>query len=272
MLPVLAMDKARALLAAGLAGDAASELDGAMASFRRQRLDHDLAEARAGPVAGRAGRRRAGRRAPLGGGRRAALPPARQRRLRLPGGAHPAARTVGRTGPPGAHRGRGAAARRAAARLRAGATTRTWPSCSRPGRCSRPAVPDEARRRIAAVRRRGPAAPLDVSLLRRLAQAELAELEGRPGRRWPSSGRAWRMVQARRGRLGSIDLQTGTGGPRRGSGRRRPAAGAGPRGRRRWCSPGWNAPGRRRSGSGRCARPPTRRQRRSWPNCVSSAT
>ena len=44
-LPVLAMDKARALLAVGLPSDAASELDEAMASFRRQRLDHDLAEA-----------------------------------------------------------------------------------------------------------------------------------------------------------------------------------------------------------------------------------
>jgi len=44
-LPVLAMDKARALLAAGLSGDAASELDSAMLSFRRQRLDNDLAEA-----------------------------------------------------------------------------------------------------------------------------------------------------------------------------------------------------------------------------------
>ena len=44
-LPVLAMDKARALLAAGLASDAASELDAAMDSFRRQRLDYDLAEA-----------------------------------------------------------------------------------------------------------------------------------------------------------------------------------------------------------------------------------
>ena len=44
-LPVVAMDKARALLAVGLADDAARELDGAMASFRRQRLDYDLAEA-----------------------------------------------------------------------------------------------------------------------------------------------------------------------------------------------------------------------------------
>ena len=42
ILPVLAMDKARALLAAGMAQDAASELDGAIASFRRQRLDQDL--------------------------------------------------------------------------------------------------------------------------------------------------------------------------------------------------------------------------------------
>src|SRR5260370_34651060 len=44
-LPVLTMDKARALLAAGLASDATSELEEAMASFRRQRLDHNLAEA-----------------------------------------------------------------------------------------------------------------------------------------------------------------------------------------------------------------------------------
>ena len=45
ILPILAMDKARLMLAAGLAGDAGRELDGAMAAFRRQRLDHDLAEA-----------------------------------------------------------------------------------------------------------------------------------------------------------------------------------------------------------------------------------
>src|SRR5580693_7154781 len=44
-LPVLAVDKARALMAAGLAGEAAAELDEAMVAFRRQRLDHDLAEA-----------------------------------------------------------------------------------------------------------------------------------------------------------------------------------------------------------------------------------
>ncbi|HEY8045044.1 MAG TPA: hypothetical protein VIF35_12315, partial [Streptosporangiaceae bacterium] len=44
-LPVLAIDRARALLAAGLASDAARELDGALAAFRRQHLDQDRAEA-----------------------------------------------------------------------------------------------------------------------------------------------------------------------------------------------------------------------------------
>ncbi len=44
-LPVLGTDKARALLAVGLADDAARELDSAIGAFRRQRLDQDLAEA-----------------------------------------------------------------------------------------------------------------------------------------------------------------------------------------------------------------------------------
>ena len=44
-LPVLATDKARALLAVGLSSDAIAELDGAIAAFRRQRLDQDLAQA-----------------------------------------------------------------------------------------------------------------------------------------------------------------------------------------------------------------------------------
>ena len=43
--PVLAADKARALLAVGLSSDAIAELDGAIAAFRRLRLDQDLAQA-----------------------------------------------------------------------------------------------------------------------------------------------------------------------------------------------------------------------------------
>jgi tetratricopeptide (TPR) repeat protein len=44
-LPVLATDKAHALLAVGLSSDAIAELDGAIAAFRRLRLDQDLAQA-----------------------------------------------------------------------------------------------------------------------------------------------------------------------------------------------------------------------------------
>ena len=86
--------------------------------------------------------------------------------------------------------------------------------------------------------------------------------KGGPGRRWPSSGLAWPWC--RPAAAGSA-ASTCRPAPR-------PSAPTWPRpacgwrwsaGRRRWCSPGWNAPGRRRSGSGRCARPPTRRPRRS---------
>ena len=70
--------------------------------------------------------------------------------------------------------------------------------------------PDEARRRLAAVRRRRPAVPLAVSLLRRLARAELAEREGRTGAALAELRAGLALVQVQRGRLGSIDLQTGT--------------------------------------------------------------
>ena len=69
--------------------------------------------------------------------------------------------------------------------------------------------PDDARRRIAAVRSRGPTVPLTVSLLRRLASAEVAEVDGRSGQALAELRAGLAMVQARRGRLGSIDLQTG---------------------------------------------------------------
>ena len=57
--------------------------------------------------------------------------------------------------------------------------------------------------------RRGPAMPLDVSLLSRLARAELAEAEARPGAALAELRAGLAMVHARRGRLGSVDLQTG---------------------------------------------------------------
>ena len=208
-LPVLAMDKARALLAAGLAGEAAGELDEAMASFRRQRLDHDLAEAelaraeaalaagelavarrwaaaaerrfrgtattrapawRSSPSCGR-GRSQPGRRAPI---------------------AAEALRLAGRL------RGCGLANDADLAELLA---ARTLLAAGRS---------DEARRRLAAVRRRGQAVPLNVRLLRRLARAELAEREGRPGAALAELRAGLALVQTRRGRLGSVDLRTGT--------------------------------------------------------------
>jgi CHAT domain-containing protein len=45
ILPVLALDKARALLAAGLPGEAGRELDNALVLFRQERLSQDYAEA-----------------------------------------------------------------------------------------------------------------------------------------------------------------------------------------------------------------------------------
>jgi tetratricopeptide (TPR) repeat protein len=207
-LPVLATDKARALLAVGLAGDAASELDSAIASFRRQRLNHDLADAELARA-----------QAALAVGDLAAarrLAALAQRRFRRRGNEACAglaeltqlrARALARGRP---------APIAAAALVLAGhlrdcglkddgdradlLAARTLLAAGRPG---------EAARRIAAVRRRGPAVPLDVSLMRRLTRAELAEREGRPGAALAELRAGLAMVHARRGRLGSIDLQTG---------------------------------------------------------------
>jgi tetratricopeptide (TPR) repeat protein len=207
-LPVLATDKARALLAVGLAGDAAMELDSAIAAFRRQRLDQDLAEAeltrsQAALAAGEpaiarrwaaAAERRFRRR-----GNDACACLAELTRLR--------ARSVS-PGRPGHVVGE---ALLLAGRLRGcGLSNDADVAELIAARALIAAVrPAEARRRIAGVRRRGPAVSLDLSLLRRLARAELAELEGQPGAALAELRAGLAMVHARRGRLGSLDLQTG---------------------------------------------------------------
>ena len=209
-LPVLATDKARALLAVGLAGDAASELDSAMASFRRQRLDYDLAESE---LARSEAALAAGE---LAGARRWAA--AAERHFRRRGNdarAHLAALTRLRALPISA-RGRAGGADEAlllAERLRGCglASDADMAELLAARALLASGRPDEARRRIAAVRRRGATAPLDVSLLRRLARAELAEREGQPGAALTELRAGLAMVQARRGRLGSVDLQTGAG-------------------------------------------------------------
>ena len=194
---VLAMDKARALLAAGLASDAASELDGAMASFRRQRLDQDLADAelaraQAALAAGEPGgarrwaaaaerrfRRRGndacacvaeltrlrarsvapGRRAPIAA--EALLLAERLRGCGLANDAEMAELIAARRSARGRPSGRGQAA------IGGGAPPQgrrcRWPSACCAGW-------------------RGPSWPSG---------------KGGPGRRWPSFGPAWRMVQAR---------------------------------------------------------------------------
>ena len=208
-LPVLATDRARALLAVGLAGDAASELDSAIDSFRQLRLDHDLAEAelaraQAALAAG-----------DLAAARRWAA--AAERRFRRRGNdawscLAEFTRLRARSVSPRRQDAVAAEALVLAARLRDRGLSqdadraellaaRALLAAGRAG---------EARRRIAAVRRRGPAAPLDVSLMRRLARAELAEREGRAGAALAELRAGLAMVQARRGRLGSLDLQTGT--------------------------------------------------------------
>jgi tetratricopeptide (TPR) repeat protein len=206
---VLAVDKAAALLAAGLAGDAASELDAAMASSRRRRLDQNLAEAQltraqAALAAG-----------DLAGARRWAA--AAERRFRQRGNDAWAClaeltRLRARFTSPGRRAPIAAEALQLAERLRGYrlandadmAELLAARALLAAGRL------DEATRRLAAVRRRGAEVPLAVSLLRRLVRAELAERDERPGAALAELRAGLAMVQARRGRLGSLDLQTGT--------------------------------------------------------------
>jgi tetratricopeptide (TPR) repeat protein len=219
LLPGLAMDKARALLAVGLAADAASELDSAITAFRRQRLDYDLAEAelaraQAAVLAGE----------PATALRWAAAAHRRFRRRGNEACAALAELTLLRARPavPGPRRGPitaetlrladrlvslGLHADADVARLLA---ARALLATGHPG---------EAAAQMSAVRRRGSSTTLEVSLLRRLARAELAQAESaRSGaaRRARRGGGALAelraglaLVDARRGRLGSLDLQTG---------------------------------------------------------------
>jgi tetratricopeptide (TPR) repeat protein len=207
--PVLATDKARALLAVGLSSDAMAELDGAIAAFRRLRLDQDLAQAeltlaQAALAAG-----------VLTEARRWAV--AARRRFRRQGNAACAYLTEltllrSRFAAPGVRPGPVAAqAGLLAGRLRGCGlgndadlaellAARALVAAGRPA---------GARRRIAATRGRGSTASLEVGLLRQLAKAELAELEGRSAVMLSELRNGLALLRARRSRLGSVDLQTG---------------------------------------------------------------
>jgi tetratricopeptide (TPR) repeat protein len=208
-LPVLATDRARALLAVGLAGDAASELDTAIAAFQQLRLDHDLAEAELAraQAALAAGDLAAARRWAAAAGRRF-----RRRGNDAWSCLAEFTRLRARSASSGRQDAIAAEALVLAARLRDRGLNQDADRAELLAARSLLAAGQagQARRRIAAVRRRGPTAPLDVSLMRRLARAELAERDGRAGAALAELRAGLAMVQARRGRLGSLDLQTGT--------------------------------------------------------------
>jgi tetratricopeptide (TPR) repeat protein len=217
ILPSLETDRARALLAAGLAEDAAAALDAAIAAFRRQRRDQNLAEAelaraQAAQVAGDlvAARRWAGLalRRFHGRGNHAWAALAELTRLRA---------TLGTAGSgirsPGARRGYARVAAEAeelAGRLRVhrlpkdAAQAELLAARAFTAACR----PDDAARCLAAVGGRG--MPLEVVLLRRLARAELAAADGRTGAALAELRAGLATLHARRGQLGSLDLQTGT--------------------------------------------------------------
>jgi tetratricopeptide (TPR) repeat protein len=222
VLPSLETDRARALLAAGLAEDAAAALDAAIAAFRRQRRDQHLAEAelaraQAAQAAGdlAAAQRWAGlalrRFRARGNHAWAAL--AELTRLRAAFCAAGAAR-------PGARRGYGRTAAEAeelAGRLRAHGLPRDAALAELLAARAYTAArrPDDAARCLAGAARCLAAAggrdqPLEVVLLRRLARAELAAADGRTGPALAELRAGLATLHTRRGQLGSLDLQTGT--------------------------------------------------------------
>jgi hypothetical protein len=197
-------------MAAGLAGEAAAELDDAMASFRRQRLDHDLAEAE---LARSEAALAAGE---LAVARRWAV--AAERHFRRLGNEALAELAVltrlrVRSVSPG-RRGAGtiaAEAVRVAGRLRGCGLDHDADLAELLAARALVAAGRLAETgRLVAGTRHGTTAPLAVGLLRRLARAELAEREGRPGAALAELRAGLAMVHARRGSLGSLDLQTGT--------------------------------------------------------------
>ena len=212
ILPILMVDKARALLAAGLADDARTELDGAIALFRDQRLSQDQAEAellraQAALLAGdQAGARVWARRAQQRFERRGNATAAAEAELAVLHALSAAGTAPSRV-----------AARAAdlAARLRA---------CGRPRQaetadliriralisCGRTA---DARRETVALPSPRPGAALESRLLRQLMLAELDGLDpggARPGSALRRLRRGLDLLREHRAALGSLDLQTGS--------------------------------------------------------------
>ena len=220
LMPTLETDRARALLAAGLASEAAVELDRAIAAFRRQRRDQHCAEAElsrahaALAVSDLAAVRRwsaAAMRRFHARGNHAWSALAELTRLRAsPGialGTWNASATGRRQRPRRvADDARGLAERLRSHDLRVDAALAELIA-------ARALIAagdrDEAVRRLAAAGT-GRALPLEVALARRLARAELAILDSQPGKALAELRTGLALLHTRRGQFGSLDLQTGT--------------------------------------------------------------
>ncbi len=233
ILPGLEIDRARALLAAGLAGEAATSLDAAVTALRRQHRDQMLAEAelsraRAAQTAGDLAEARhwaglAVRRFRARGNHPWAALAELTRvsasfdAVRVPDGAPDpmTARTPddvpAKTS--GSHRAYARIARQAqqvAAQLRAHGlpTDAVLADLTAARALAAARRPADAARCLATIQdRRG--LPLDVVLLRQLARAELAAGAGRTDEALAELRSGLATVHARRGQLGSLDLQTG---------------------------------------------------------------
>jgi tetratricopeptide (TPR) repeat protein len=218
ILPGLEIDRARALLAAGLAGEAATSLDAAITALRRQHRDQMLAEAelsraQAAQTTGDLAEARhwaslAVRRFRARGNHAwAALAELTRVSASFDAAKFDAAKTSE------SHRAYARCATQAqqvAAQLRAHglptdavlADLTAARALAAAGRAA------DAARCLAAIRdRRG--LPLDAVLLRRLARAELAAGAGRTDAALAELRSGLATVHARRGQFGSLDLQTG---------------------------------------------------------------
>jgi tetratricopeptide (TPR) repeat protein len=218
-MPVLETDRARALLAAGLASDAISELDGAITAFRRQRLHQYCAEAELtrAQAALAIGDLLAARRWSTAAIRRfrargneawAAL--AELTRLRANLGFAQETPTAPATGRSGRTVHLATEAQHLAGHLRTyglGADAALAELIAARALIATGRRDDAARSLAAADAAR--TLPLEVALFHCLVSAEFAALDGHTGRALAELRAGLAMLHARRGQLGSLDLQTG---------------------------------------------------------------
>lgn len=210
ILPILEVDRARALLAAGLAAEAVTVLEAAIGAFRTQRLSQDRAEAElalaralvaAGEPEAAAARAREARRHFTARGNEswAALAQLVRARAEFPGTPH-AARFAARTAA-------------LAERLRALGLSRDAVTAELLAVRARIRAGDAGAATGAALARarpRGAWFALDDRLLAHLARAELAEARGRRGEALAQLRSGLTHLHEQRAGLGSRDLQAGT--------------------------------------------------------------